>query len=527
MEVPSRIATRRHTPLDDREIVVAFKGGDVHAYALIYREYRPLAESICLRILGNTEDAQEAAQETMLRVFQGLPRFNGRYLLRAWVARIATNVCLDALRKRGRRPDEIGSPDAQEMEQVDAASARTIVEDPGELVERQDEALRVRGLLNGLPEHHRDALLMREFDGFSHEEIGIKLGITAPQAKALLHRAKKNFKRAWETDGSRASAFTWPALLMPLRWFKRVLSPAREAVVDAAPTVIHLTAQPVVAQATAAFGEKVTAAAGALLVASTIGFGAAALPDQPSDHPKFQQKVQPAVVLAAPALALLGKPSTSAASPAISPSAVGTAATPHSLRLTPKPEASQTDPASSPSASPSETGQPPSPEPSAAPTPPSPTPEAAPSYAFSFTSTLRATSDCGCSQAQVEASHVQGSPNSDYSVDQTVSGGVMDVDGRNGWSVRIRYWGSASLEEGTLSATFTVAGVSGSWSYSASGGRRSVTKASDGTTHMVFRLDYAQAGSASGSPMGLSGSLRVELGIRDDGRVASTTASQL
>ncbi|MGH2403206.1 MAG: RNA polymerase sigma factor, partial [bacterium] len=251
MRSTNRSAFRDGGSVADRDLVVAFKGGDAHAYALIYREYRPLAESVCQRILGNPEDAAEAAQETMLKVFQGLPRFNGRYLLRAWVARIATNVCLDAIRKRQRRVNEFDSPDAESLEVPEHAVLRSSVDDPAEIAAREDEGRRIRELLKDLPGHHREALVMREFDGRSHEEIAATLGMSAPQVKALIHRAKKGFRKAWEVQSGRASVFVWPAVLAaPVRWLKRVLSPARDVAESAATPVIQLAAHPAVAQAT-------------------------------------------------------------------------------------------------------------------------------------------------------------------------------------------------------------------------------------------------------------------------------------
>ena len=88
----------------DKLLVLEFQSGGREAYAEIFERYRPLTERICYRILGNREDAQEAVQETMLRVLRGLETFNGRYQLQAWIARIATNVSVDMLRARARRP---------------------------------------------------------------------------------------------------------------------------------------------------------------------------------------------------------------------------------------------------------------------------------------------------------------------------------------------------------------------------------------------------------------------------------------
>ena len=89
---------------DDKSLVLAFQSGDIDAYSDIFVKYRALSAQICYRILQDREEADEAVQETMLRVYRGLGRFNGRYQLQAWVARIATNVALDMVRARSRRP---------------------------------------------------------------------------------------------------------------------------------------------------------------------------------------------------------------------------------------------------------------------------------------------------------------------------------------------------------------------------------------------------------------------------------------
>src|SRR4249920_421929 len=89
---------------DDKSLVLAFQSGDTEAYNDIFVKYRALSAQVCYRILQDREETDEAVQETMLRVYRGLGRFNGRYQLQAWVARIATNVALDMVRARARRP---------------------------------------------------------------------------------------------------------------------------------------------------------------------------------------------------------------------------------------------------------------------------------------------------------------------------------------------------------------------------------------------------------------------------------------
>ena len=135
----SELGNGSYRDLDDRGLVLDFQAGEAEAYQEIFRRYRALAWSIAFRLLASVDDAEEATQETMLRVYQGLPKFNGRYQLQAWVARIATNVSLDKLRARARRPQEaVAARDRIEDLQVDEARrvlhvGQDVVEVPGRI----------------------------------------------------------------------------------------------------------------------------------------------------------------------------------------------------------------------------------------------------------------------------------------------------------------------------------------------------------------------------------------------------------
>ncbi|MCA1572552.1 MAG: RNA polymerase sigma factor [Chloroflexi bacterium] len=208
---------------DERELARAFQRGDDGAYQEIYDRYSPRVHGVCRRMLGNLQDAQEAQQEAFLKVYQGLARFNGRYQLGAWITRVATNVCLDHLRARARKPVE-----AQLLELTDVDLERVEDADPAVLFLRNAESRRVRRVLSKLPPMHRAAIVLRDFEGLSYPEVAAALEITEGQVKALLHRARQRFKRSW------TSAFA--PLLWPGRMFekaKRVDAPVREEAAQA------------------------------------------------------------------------------------------------------------------------------------------------------------------------------------------------------------------------------------------------------------------------------------------------------
>ena len=143
----------------------------------------------------NKDDADEAVQETFLKVYQGLPRFNGRYELGAWVARIATNVCLDQVRASGRKPC-----DATPAEKLESEGPEDL--EPEAIVLSRAQARTVRRVLASLPETHRAAIVLRDFEGFSYDEIAEILKMSPTQVKALIHRARKGFRRSWVSVAS-------------------------------------------------------------------------------------------------------------------------------------------------------------------------------------------------------------------------------------------------------------------------------------------------------------------------------------
>ena len=170
----------------DRDLVVAFKGGVPEAYDEMYRRYNARITSVCRRMLKSPEDAREATQETFLKAYVALPRFNGQYRLGAWLSRIATNVCVDHIRRRARGATLTPLTEQHEGAEVELGPEDVVVQDVPALTTLED-----------LQPLHARALELRNLQGFSHKEIADQLGMSPLQVKALLHRARVSFKRAW------------------------------------------------------------------------------------------------------------------------------------------------------------------------------------------------------------------------------------------------------------------------------------------------------------------------------------------
>jgi RNA polymerase sigma-70 factor, ECF subfamily len=169
-----------------------------------FEEHRQALTGHCYRMLGSVADAEDAVQETMLRAWRGLDRFEARSSIRTWLYRIATNVCLDALSDRSRRhlPIDDGQAGTVEdalversrshwLEPVPDARALPADADPAEqAVLRQSIRLAFVAALQHLPPRQRAALLLADVLGWSAAEIAEGLDTTPAAINSALQRAR-------------------------------------------------------------------------------------------------------------------------------------------------------------------------------------------------------------------------------------------------------------------------------------------------------------------------------------------------
>ncbi len=158
----------------------------------------------CYRMLGSAVDADDAVQETMVRAWRAVDRFDGRSSLRTWMYRIATNVCLDALAERTRRARPVDDgpagtieaplitkPRRHWLEPVADAKALPDTADPAELaVLRESIRLAFVAALQHLPPKQRAVLLLVEVLGYSAAEVGETLDLTLAAVNSALQRAR-------------------------------------------------------------------------------------------------------------------------------------------------------------------------------------------------------------------------------------------------------------------------------------------------------------------------------------------------
>jgi RNA polymerase sigma-70 factor (ECF subfamily) len=196
-------------PDGEEELLAAAQRGDHDAFGRLVDAHRAELHAHCYRMLGSFHDAEDAFQETLLRAWQALPRFGGPRLLRPWLHKIATNVCLNVLKRRPKRvlPLEYGPPlgpneapgepvgDPVWVEPYPDGELRLAAGHAGpEAVYEQREAVELAFItaVQHLPATQRAVLLLRDVLGFSSREAAESLDTTEASVNSALQRARRS-----------------------------------------------------------------------------------------------------------------------------------------------------------------------------------------------------------------------------------------------------------------------------------------------------------------------------------------------
>jgi RNA polymerase sigma-70 factor (ECF subfamily) len=170
-------------PLDEPSLIAAAQAGDRRALDQLLREHQARIYAVCRRITGNDADALDATQDALLAVVRGLSRFDGRARFSTWVYRIATNSCLDELRRRRRRP-VVGLPER------DGVALDVPSEEGSAVAERVADRLAVDEALAALPDDFRAAVVLRDICQLDYAEIAEVLEIPAGTVRSRIARGR-------------------------------------------------------------------------------------------------------------------------------------------------------------------------------------------------------------------------------------------------------------------------------------------------------------------------------------------------
>ena len=185
----------------ENRIVQKVLKGDVNAFETLVLTYEKNVYNIALRMTGNSEDASDMTQEAFIKAYNSLQSFRGDSKFSVWLYRIATNVCLDFLRSRSRKPTVSLSMEDNDGEEVELDVADES-QSPELLLDRQMTRESVRRGLDTLSPEYRQILLLREIQGLSYDEISQALGLEVGTVKSRIFRARKKLCAFLLEDGN-------------------------------------------------------------------------------------------------------------------------------------------------------------------------------------------------------------------------------------------------------------------------------------------------------------------------------------
>jgi RNA polymerase sigma-70 factor (ECF subfamily) len=169
--------------------------GDERAFEALIRPYADVTYRLCLRMMGNEEDAADMAQEAMVRAWRSLSSYKGQSRFSTWLYRVTSNVCLDELRRRKNGPSE----SIQEMmesgfEPVDPQ------ETPEKALDRRELRQELQRAIARLSEEQRAALVLRDVQGLPYEEIAQILDLNLNTVKSRISRARAALRQMLRED---------------------------------------------------------------------------------------------------------------------------------------------------------------------------------------------------------------------------------------------------------------------------------------------------------------------------------------
>lgn len=163
---------------DEASIIKAAQGGDLKAFEELIIVYKKLIYNLCYRMLLNKEEAEDAAQEAFIKIYKGLKTYNGKSKFSTWALKIASNTCIDILRKRKVQTVPIEDYD------------KSCIPSPEEHFTSHETRQDIKNAVNNLPEKYRIVIIYYHFMNLSYKEISYILNEPMTIVKNRIYRAR-------------------------------------------------------------------------------------------------------------------------------------------------------------------------------------------------------------------------------------------------------------------------------------------------------------------------------------------------
>ncbi len=181
-------------------LVEESRKGNVDAFEELIKDYKRVAYNIALRILRNVEDAEDASQEALIKVYKSIQNFNMQSTFKVWMYRIVVNTCIDFKRKKNINVVSIDEGidvggDNQVYREIADDSAN-----PDVLLEKNFNSKVINDAVSKLEDDYKAIIILRDIQGFSYSEIAEILSCNLGTVKSRLNRARKSLKEILENE---------------------------------------------------------------------------------------------------------------------------------------------------------------------------------------------------------------------------------------------------------------------------------------------------------------------------------------
>jgi RNA polymerase sigma-70 factor (ECF subfamily) len=182
----------------DQELVQRVKQGDKKAFDLLVLKYQPKIIQLITRYIKDPAEALDVAQETFIKAYRALPNFRGESAFYTWLYRIAINTAKNHIAARARRPSD-SEIELETAEQFETAIRLKDQETPEGILLSEEIAETVRQAIEELPEELRTAIVLREFEGLSYEEIAEAMNCPVGTVRSRIFRAREAIDKKLRT----------------------------------------------------------------------------------------------------------------------------------------------------------------------------------------------------------------------------------------------------------------------------------------------------------------------------------------
>ena len=183
----------------EQQWVDAARQGDQSAFEQLVKLYEKRVLALTTRMCKNPADAEEAAQEAFLSAWQGLPFFRGDARFSTWLYRLASNACVDLLRREGRRQNAAGPSLNDEEAQLEVPDTAPSPQERAEQAELREQ---IEAGLQALTPDHRQVLILREMHQLSYDEISQVLDVDVGTVKSRINRGRKQLRNFLLSSGN-------------------------------------------------------------------------------------------------------------------------------------------------------------------------------------------------------------------------------------------------------------------------------------------------------------------------------------